>query len=84
MCIMRQIYRKVNSTIIHMLVINITYHIMDIQVFQMDMVNRTCILRNSSHTGTIHHIGCVIDCINLGSFIHNLQILNLNIFAVIQ
>ncbi len=84
LCIMRHIDSKVNAAVVHMFVINIADHIMDIQVLQMDMVNGAFVLRYGRHASTIHHINCIIHCVYLRVSVDNLQILDFYVLAVVQ
>ena len=50
---------EVDTTVCHMLVINVSCYIMDIKIIQYDMIYCSIILCNSGNTGSVHCV-CII------------------------
>ena len=77
--------RHIDPTIIHVLIVHITIHIMDQQIAKCDSMPYSFILCHNSNTGTVHFISKgIILSDNLIRFICDLQIFYNNIFCVIQ
>ena len=67
-----------------MFVIDISHYIMDIQTVQINMVDRSLILSHCRHSGAVHHINGIVGSINYRSPVDNLQIIDFNVFRIIQ
>ena len=74
---------KIDPTVIHMLIIYIAFYIVNIQIIQMYFMQRSTVLCNSCHTGTVHLVWSRICFSKYAPFIANLQILHRQILAII-
>ena len=78
---------EIDTTVCHMLVINVSCYIMDIKIIQYDMIYCSIILCNSGNTGSVHCV-CVIirfTCFSICgtlSVICQLQTIDLNILCI--
>ena len=81
---------KVDSSVCHMLVLDISSHVMDVQIVQHNMLQSPFILGDSRHTGPVHHAVIVIrkpfiGLVNaLRPVIRDLKPAHLDIFYVFQ
>ena len=70
-----------------MFVINVTCHIMDIQIIQHDVIYRSVVFRNAGNTGSVHRIRIVICFVFFGigatlSVIGQFQTVDLDILGI--
>ena len=81
--VLRVKYSEVNTTIVHVLVVDITFYILDIQMIQINVVQGTFVLSNYSNTGTIHCMKIVIGYGSIDCSVGHCNVPNLDISAVI-
>ena len=58
--IIRFLYDKVDTTICHMFVVNVSVYIMYIQIIQNDVIDGSFVLSHTGHTGSVHNIKVII------------------------
>ena len=84
LCVVRQEHREINPSVIHMLIVYVSDHVMYIQPVQVNMVQRPPVLCDGCHTGTIHHIDFIIFRLDCRSPVYNFQVPDLNVFRIIE
>ena len=75
-------YGEVNAAIVHVLIVNIAFHILDIQMIQINMVQGAFILSCHRNTGTIHGMKIVIGDGLIHGSVGNCNVSNLDICTV--
>ena len=82
--VFRQEGREVNAAVIHVLVVHIAIHILNVQIFQVNVVKGTLVLSHHSYAGTIHGVFGVVHGIGIHLTVGHGNIAHLNIGAVVQ
>ena len=83
--IFRQCTDEINTTIEHMLIHDISFDIMNIQVIQHDMLQGSPVLCHTGHTGSVDQVDIIV-CFSVSLCLYpvgDLQTADLNILCIL-
>ena len=76
--------RAINSTVIQMFIVDIALYIVNIQIFQFNIVQCTSVLCYHRNTCTIHLVWLVVHFPQYNRVIDNFQTFHTDIFTIVQ
>ena len=75
---------KVDTAVVHVLVLYVALHILDVQALQIDVVQRAAVLGYHRHTGTVHHTAGIVLHIDIQVAVGHGDVADFDVLAVVQ
>ena len=75
---------KVDTAVVHVLIINISFYIMDVKVTENDVIYCSCVLSHNSNTCSVHLVSKAVILILEAYIVYNLKTANLDVLYIVE